>query len=564
MDSEAQGAIARLNGLLDELDTMYVGSVGNLENRLSAARAAIEKASRNRGIQPHGKGSIAETVTVAAKPVPDAESAALLERLSLSEKKVAELEADIVAKDERLAELEKLAETLSAKDARIAELESMAGDAAGKDEIIAEHLAALEKYKQRESRYADLDAKLAEYDSKLKALEDVVKSREAQIDELRGQIQEREAQIELLRGQIQEREQGIKAKDDVIQGLEKQVEDGKAQAQELVLKLEQKDEELQAQQEAAVLLKDEVRQREASIAKLEEKIQQSNADAAALREQMAKIQADNAIDDLQRDLSEKTEKVRSLEGALRTTEEDRAKMELEVKMLLGEIEGMRYQRSELEMLQSKVGKLETDLQEERAKVLRLKAQQASAAAAHAQKESAAPAPSKQHESDVPATKRVRAAASGKGKRGARKQMGEILVEAGVLTEEQLQEVIAFQATDPKRKLGAVVVERGYATEEVIAAALAAQMHLRFIENLEQELQPGVIKLVPNHLINNHKCVPLSLDGGQLLVAMTNPLDLIGIENIELATNLRVEVAVATPTEIEQIIAKYFNRMKAYQ
>jgi len=218
----------------------------------------------------------------------------------------------------------------------------------------------------------------------------------------------------------------------------------------------------------------------------------------------------------------------------------------------------------LEMLQSKVGKLETDLQEERAKVLRLKAQQASAAAAHAQKESAAPAPSKQHESDVPATKRVRAAASGKGKRGARKQMGEILVEAGVLTEEQLQEVIAFQATDPKRKLGAVVVERGYATEEVIAAALAAQMHLRFIENLEQELQPGVIKLVPNHLINNHKCVPLSLDGGQLLVAMTNPLDLIGIENIELATNLRVEVAVATPTEIEQIIAKYFNRMKAYQ
>lgn len=564
MDSEAQGAIARLNGLLDELDSMSVGSVGNLENRLSAARAAIEKARRNRGIQPQGKDSIPETVAVVAKPVSDAENTALLERLSQSEKKVAELEAEVVSKDARLVELEQLAETLSAKDARIAELEGLAGDAAGKDETIAEYQAALEKYKQRESRYADLDAKLAEYDSKLKALEDVVKSREAQMDELRGQIQEREAQIELLRGQIQEREQGIKAKDDVIQGLEKQIEAGKAQAEELVLKLEQKDEELQAQQEAAVLLKDEVRQREASIAKLEEKIQQSNADAAALREQMAKIQADNAIDDLQRDLSEKTEKVRSLEGALRTTEEERAKMELEVKMLLGEIEGMRYQRSELEMLQSKVGKLETDLQEERAKVLRLKAQQASASAAPVQKESAALAPSKQHESDVPATKRVRAAASGKGKRGARKQMGEILVEAGVLTEEQLQEVIAFQATDPKRKLGAVVVERGYATEEVIAAALAAQMHLRFIENLEQELQPGVIKLVPNHLINNHKCVPLSLEGGQLLVAMTNPLDLIGIENIELATNLRVEVAVATPTEVEQVITKYFNRMKAYQ
>jgi predicted nucleic acid-binding Zn-ribbon protein len=598
MDSEAHGAIARLNGLLDELDSMSVGSVGNLENRLSAARAAIEKARQNRGVQSSGMKSIPESVAVAPAPEPDTERTELLERISHYEKQVADLEAvavskdarlaqleglaetivardariaelegiaeTIVARDARIAELEGIAETIAARDARIAELEGLASEVSNRDEAIAQHQATLEKYKQRESRYAGLDAKLAEYDGKIKALEDVVKAREAQMDELRGSIQERDAQIELLRGQIQDRDQQIKAKDDTIQGLENGIAAGKAQAAELAAQMEQKNEEMHAQQEAAVLLKDEVRQREASIAKLEEKIQRGNADAVALREQMAKMQAENAIDDLQRDLTEKTDKVRSLEGALRTTEEDRAKLELEVKMLLGEIEGMRYQHSELEMLQGKLSKLEADLQEERARVLRLKAQLTAAPAAAAPRENAMPAPPMVQEPEVPATKRVRAAAAGKGRRGARKQMGEILVEAGVLTEEQLQEVIAFQATDPKRKLGTVVVERGYATEEVIAAALAAQMHLRFIESLEHELQPGVIKLVPNHLINNHKCVPLSLDGGQLLVAMFNPLDLIGIENIELATNLRVEAAVATLSEIEQTIAKYFNRMKAYQ
>ncbi len=546
MDSEAQGAIARLNGLLDELDDMYVSSVGNLENRLSVARAAIEKARRNRGGKPQDVKSISEATAASPSPESDAERTALLERISQYEKQVAGLEAAV-------------AESAS-KDARIAELEGLADEVSRRDAAIAEQKDALEKYKQRESRYEGLDAKLDEYNEKIKALESAVQQREEQVKEAGAQVQERDAQIASLREQIQEREQQIKGNEGAAAGLEKELESSKAQLQALNEQLQQKDEEIKAQQEAAVLLKDEVRQREASIAKLEEKIHQGNADATALREQLEKIQADNAVEDLQRDLSEKTDKVKSLEGALRTTEEDRAKLELEVKMLLGEIEGMRYQNSELEILQGKVAKLETDLQEERAKVVRLKAAQNAAPA----KETAALSPdSVPRDTEESATKRIGAAAK-KGRRGARKQMGEILVEAGVLTEEQLREVIAFQATDPKRKLGSVVVERGYATEEVIAAALAAQMHVRFIENLDQELQPGVIKLVPNHLINNHRCVPLSLNAGQLLVAMANPLDLIGIENIELATNLRVEVAAATPSEIDQIIEKYFNRMKAYQ
>ena len=108
-------------------------------------------------------------------------------------------------------------------------------------------------------------------------------------------------------------------------------------------------------------------------------------------------------------------------------------------------------------------------------------------------------------------------------------------------------------------MGSVLVELGYATEEVVAAALAAQLRMRFIENVQQELDPGVLQFVPPHIARNHRCVPISLNAGTLVVAMANPLDLIAIEDIEIATNARVEPVVSPPTDIDAAIARYYQR-----
>ena len=537
MHSEAQSAIARLNGLLDDLDQMHSGSVGNLENRLSVVRSTLEKSHYRGGGQ-----------AVASQAFPEQE--ALQESISQYEQRVSELEAQVA--------------DAADKDVRIAELEGLTEELAKRDALIAEHKATVKKLRKREADHTGLDAKLTEYNEQVSALENTVQEREAKAKGLEGQVQERDAQIESLRGQIQESDQQGNAAEGATREVEKKLAVAREEIDTLVAEAEKKDGNLQSEQETAVLLKDEVRQRDLSIGKLEKDIQKGKDDLVALREQLDKSQTDNAVGDLQSDLDEKTKKLKSIEGALRVTEEGRAKLEVEVKMLLGEIDGMRSEHAELEALQGKMVRLEAELQGEREAILRLKAQQ-NAAPVVAEEQPAlvsevAPAESGAGAGAGEAKKRVIAAAKKiKGRRGGHKQMGAILVEAGVLTEKQLEEVIGFQAADTKKKLGDVVVERGYATEEVIAAALAAQMGVRFIDNLEKELQPGVINLVPIHLIKNHRCVPLVLDGGDLLVAMANPLDLIGIENIELATNLHVDVAAAAPGEIDDAIVKYFTK-----
>ena len=62
--------------------------------------------------------------------------------------------------------------------------------------------------------------------------------------------------------------------------------------------------------------------------------------------------------------------------------------------------------------------------------------------------------------------------------GHKRRMGTILVEAGVLTQEQLDAALAEQAANPQRRVGTIVVERGFTSEEVIARILAAQLRLR--------------------------------------------------------------------------------------
>lgn len=148
------------------------------------------------------------------------------------------------------------------------------------------------------------------------------------------------------------------------------------------------------------------------------------------------------------------------------------------------------------------------------------------------------------ESDIPAF----------DKGGQRRRMGTILVEAGVLTQEQLDEALAEQAADPHRRFGTIVVERGYTTEEAVARILAAQLRLPFAPLSPGTYDLSAARLISAHLARLHKAVPIRQEPGVLTVAMANPLDLIAIEDIEIASRCRVEPVVATRSAIDALLA----------
>lgn len=148
--------------------------------------------------------------------------------------------------------------------------------------------------------------------------------------------------------------------------------------------------------------------------------------------------------------------------------------------------------------------------------------------------------------------------SGFDSEGRRRRMGDILVDAGVLTEEQLKQALQEQQEHPQRRLGALLVELGHTESEVIAQVLACQLRLPFV-HLEQDVpEETAIRLVSGRLCRHHHCVPVRIEDESVILAMSNPLDLIAIEDIELATSRRVDPVVAAEPDIAKAIEWFYG------
>ncbi|HEX72240.1 MAG TPA: hypothetical protein ENN65_02885, partial [Candidatus Hydrogenedentes bacterium] len=143
-------------------------------------------------------------------------------------------------------------------------------------------------------------------------------------------------------------------------------------------------------------------------------------------------------------------------------------------------------------------------------------------------------------------------------RSAHKQsLGEILVNAGMLTMEQLEEALDEQRSNPTRHLGGILIEKGLASEEAVAQALARQCDAEFIRLDQATIEPDAPALISGRIAQQHTCIPVRVKDETVVLAMMNPLDLVAIEDVERATNRRVEVAVATAIEIRSAIAQHY-------
>lgn len=142
-------------------------------------------------------------------------------------------------------------------------------------------------------------------------------------------------------------------------------------------------------------------------------------------------------------------------------------------------------------------------------------------------------------------------------RGHKKRMGEILVELGVLTEVQLKSLLKEQSTDPQRRLGAIAVEHGFTSEDLVSRILAAQLRLPYEDLSHVEPEAHAIEKVSPHVVRLHRCMPLQEGDGVLTVAMVNPLDLIAIEDLELASRCRVSPVVSTRSQIDALLEAHY-------
>jgi hypothetical protein len=137
--------------------------------------------------------------------------------------------------------------------------------------------------------------------------------------------------------------------------------------------------------------------------------------------------------------------------------------------------------------------------------------------------------------------------------GSRRRIGEILVEADVITSEQLAEALGEQERSPHRRLGSIFVEKGYTGETAIAQVLASQLKTQFVRLSQEVIDPDMMRLLNPRVARRHECVPLRATDDRLILAMANPFDLIAIDDAELASGRRVDPVVATPTDIHHTL-----------
>ena len=138
-----------------------------------------------------------------------------------------------------------------------------------------------------------------------------------------------------------------------------------------------------------------------------------------------------------------------------------------------------------------------------------------------------------------------------------KQLGELLVERGVINREQLSMALNYQQ-EKGGLIGEVLVELTFATEEEIAQALTCQYGFPYLPLASYEIDDTVIKSVSENVCRQFCLIPIDKIGKSLTLAMSNPLNVQAIEDVELITGCTVQTFVSTSSDIRNCITKYYK------
>lgn len=142
--------------------------------------------------------------------------------------------------------------------------------------------------------------------------------------------------------------------------------------------------------------------------------------------------------------------------------------------------------------------------------------------------------------------------------GIRKKIGEILIEEKLITEEQLSEALETQRLTG-HKVGQILVDKGFIKENVLYKVLADKLGCKYVDLENYEINVNVVTKISQTLAQKHKAVPIDIENNKLKVAMSEPTNIIAIDDIMLYTNMKVVVYLASERQITDVINKYFGK-----
>ncbi len=146
------------------------------------------------------------------------------------------------------------------------------------------------------------------------------------------------------------------------------------------------------------------------------------------------------------------------------------------------------------------------------------------------------------------------------------RMGDLLVAAGAITEEELQEALVKQK-EKGQKLGQTLLEEGYISKELLIATLTQQLGVEYIELKGCKFDDDVLNLIPEDIVMKYKVLPLGYDENNpnvLRVAMADPMDIVAVDDLSIVTGAQIEPLLAMEEDLTEAIGKYYGNHQAME
>ena len=154
--------------------------------------------------------------------------------------------------------------------------------------------------------------------------------------------------------------------------------------------------------------------------------------------------------------------------------------------------------------------------------------------------------------------------SSRGRR--KKRLGDMLVDANLISKEQLQEALEAQKdSDVRQKLGMTIVDMGFASDDDIAEVLCQQLNMKRIKLSELTIDDQILALIDENMLRKYMLMPFefSEDNPNIIrVAMSDPMDLAAADDIQIVSGLTIEPWVTTTRDVSQALDRYYGNAEA--
>jgi len=132
------------------------------------------------------------------------------------------------------------------------------------------------------------------------------------------------------------------------------------------------------------------------------------------------------------------------------------------------------------------------------------------------------------------------------------RLGDVLIKAGVITQEQLG-----QALEAQKKmnipLGKALVQLKFVSEENLLTSLGKQLNMPYIDMNDVKIDQAAIKKVKENVAKKHNLIPIKIENGMLTIAMSDPLNIFAVDEVTIQSGLDVVVNIASDEDIDRAI-----------